>query len=129
MGRNGTVMTSEGRLIIRDQQYARDFTPIDARCACYTCRNFSRAYVRHLIKAGEILGVRLTTIHNLHYLTDLMKAIRQAIIEDSLWTFREAFYRRFAVVAGDESDGGGSSNGNSGGSGGSDGGAVRRRMW
>jgi queuine tRNA-ribosyltransferase len=100
MGRNGTVMTSQGRLIIRDQKYARDFGPMDERCSCYACANFSRAYIRHLLKAGEILGVRLTTIHNLHYLLDLMKEIRQAIIEDRLGAFRDEFYERFHAAAG-----------------------------
>jgi queuine tRNA-ribosyltransferase len=104
MARNGTVMTSRGRVIIRDQKYARDDGPIDAACGCYTCRNFSRAYIRHLIKAGEILGVRLTTIHNLYFLLDLMKRIRQAIIEDDLGGFRERFYAGFRA---DEGEGGG----------------------
>jgi queuine tRNA-ribosyltransferase len=97
MGRNGTVMTSGGRLIIRDFKYARDFRPIDENCGCYVCKNFSRAYVRHLIKAGEILGVRLTTFHNLHYLLDLMNNIRQAIIGDRFDRFRQDFYRNFEI--------------------------------
>ena len=102
IGRNGTVMTSRGRIIIRDQKYARDFSPLDDRCDCYVCQNFSRAYIRHLIKAGEILGVRLTTFHNLHYLLDLMKRIRQAIIEDNLGNFRKSFYQSFkSDVAGE----------------------------
>ena len=98
MGRNGTVMTSKGRLIIRDNIYARDFRPIDSECDCYACKNFSRAYIRHLIKAGEVLGVRLTTYHNLRYLLCLMKKIRQAIMNDSLDLFREEFYRSFEAL-------------------------------
>ena len=95
MGRNGTVMSSEGRLIVRDNKYARDFRPIDPRCGCYVCENFSRAYIRHLIKAGEMLGYRLTTYHNLYYLLDLMKKIRQAIVDDSLDSFIKSFYQSF----------------------------------
>ena len=95
MARNGTVMTSLGRLIVRDQAFARDYEPIDPACGCYACANFSRAYVRHLIKAGEVLGIRLTTIHNIYYLTDLMKRARQAIMNDEFLTFRDDFYKSF----------------------------------
>jgi queuine tRNA-ribosyltransferase len=95
MARNGTVMTSQGRLIVRDQKYARDYGPIDPLCGCYACANYTRAYIRHLIKAGESFGIRLTTIHNLSYLLDLMKRIRQAIISDRFLAFREDFYNGF----------------------------------
>ncbi|MCL2057992.1 MAG: tRNA guanosine(34) transglycosylase Tgt [Oscillospiraceae bacterium] len=95
MARNGTVMTSGGRLIVRDLAYARDYGPIDEDCGCYACANYSRAYIRHLIKAGEVLGIRLTTIHNLHYLLDLMKRIRQAIINDEFPMLRDGFYDSF----------------------------------
>jgi len=95
MGRNGTVLTSRGRIIIRDAKYARDYSKLDPECDCYTCRNFSRAYIRHLLKAGEILGMRLTTLHNVKFLLDLMKKIRQAIIEDRLDEFRKDFYNSF----------------------------------
>ena len=106
MGRNGTIMTSRGRVIIRDKVYERDFAPMDDQCDCYACKNFSRAYIRHLIKAKEALGVRLTTYHNIYYLLGLMKRIRQAIMDDSLETFRREFYSSFQL---DQS-------GNSGGS-------------
>lgn len=95
IGRNGTVMTNRGRLIVRDAKYSRDFTPLDPECDCYVCRNFTRAYIRHLLKAGEILGLRLTTWHNLKFLLDLMKKVRQAIIEDSLGDFRKEFFNSF----------------------------------
>ena len=95
MARNGGAMTSEGRLIVRDQACAKDYSPIDPLCGCYTCRNYSRAYVRHLLKSGETLGIRLMTIHNLSYLLDLMKSIRQAIINDEFLSFRENFYKKF----------------------------------
>jgi len=77
--RNGTLFTATGRLNIKGAAYARDERPVDPGCACYTCRNFSRAYLRHLYVADEILGLRLNTIHNLHYYADLMRQARQAI--------------------------------------------------
>jgi len=95
IGRNGTVLTSKGRLIVRDAKYAKDFSKLDPNCDCYTCRNFSRAYLRHLLKANELLGLRLTTWHNLKFLLDLMKNVRQAIIEDRLGDFRKEFFESF----------------------------------
>ena len=95
IGRNGTVMTSEGRIIVRDAKYARDFSPLDPKCGCYACKNFTRAYIRHLLKAQEILGMRLATWHNLKFLLDLMSGIRQAIIEDRLGDFRDEFFRSY----------------------------------
>lgn len=95
IGRNGTVMTSRGRVIVRDAVYARDFTPLDPDCDCYVCRNFTRAYIRHLLKAGELLGLRLTTWHNLRFLINLMKQVRQAIAEDRLGDFRDDFFTHF----------------------------------
>ncbi len=96
IGRNGTIMTSKGRIIIRDAKYARDYGPMDPECDCYACRNFSRAYVRHLLKANEVLGIRLTTWHNLRFLLNLMKSVRQAIIEDRLGSFRNEFFDSYA---------------------------------
>ncbi|HEY8343207.1 MAG TPA: tRNA guanosine(34) transglycosylase Tgt [Calditerricola sp.] len=95
VARNGTVMTTEGRLVIKSARYARDFGPLDPHCNCYVCRNYTRAYIRHLIKADEILGIRLTTYHNLAFLLNLMAEIRQAIREDRLLDFRDAFYARY----------------------------------
>jgi len=77
--RNGTLFTATGRLNIKGAAYARDERPVDPDCACYTCRHFTRAYLRHLYVADEILGLRLNTIHNLHYYADLMRQARQAI--------------------------------------------------
>lgn len=91
IARNGTVMTSSGRLVVKNAQYARDFRPMDEKCDCYACRNYSRAYIRHLIKAKESFGIRLTSYHNTYFLLNLMKQIRQAIREDNLLEFREAF--------------------------------------
>ena len=99
IGRNGTVMTSRGRLIVRDAKYARDFSPIDPECDCDTCRNFTRAYVRHLLKVNEVLGIRLTTWHNLRFLINLMKKVRQAIMDDRLGDFRNEFFRNYGYDA------------------------------
>jgi len=95
IGRNGTVLTSKGRIIVRDAIYARDYTPIDPECDCYACRNFTRAYIRHLLKSREVLGIRLTTWHNLRFLINLMKKVRQAIMEDRLLDFRDEFFSKF----------------------------------
>jgi queuine tRNA-ribosyltransferase len=97
IARNGTCMTSQGRLVIRNAKYTKDFGPIDPECDCYTCRNYSRAYVRHLIKAEETFGIRLTTIHNLHFLLQLMRNVRQAIREDRLLDFRNEFFEQYGL--------------------------------
>lgn len=82
VARNGTAFTSEGRVVVRNAAYARDFSPLDPKCDCYACQNFTRAYIRHLINTNEILGLQLVSIHNLHYLIQLMNGLRQAIWED-----------------------------------------------
>ena len=95
VARNGTCFTDSGRLVIRNAQYAHDFGPIEEGCDCYACRNYSRAYIRHLLKAGEITGGRLATIHNLRYLIRLMERIRAAIEEDRFEEFRRDFFNRY----------------------------------
>ena len=95
VARNGTVLTKNGRMVIRNANYAEDFTPIQKDCDCYTCRNHTRAYVRHLLKVGEITGARLATIHNLRYLIRLMEEIRDAIAHDRFLDFRREFYERY----------------------------------
>jgi queuine tRNA-ribosyltransferase len=95
IARNGTVFTSRGKLVVRNAEYAEDLRPLDEECSCYTCRNYSRAYIRHLFKAREILGARLTTIHNLYYLIDLMARIRIAIKDDNLLKLRDEFYDKY----------------------------------
>ena len=95
IARHGTAMTSHGRVIIKNKEYERDFTPLDSECDCYTCKNYTRAYIRHLIKANEILASRLITTHNLHFLLDLMKQVRQAIMEDRLLDFRVEFFKKY----------------------------------
>ncbi|MDF2814857.1 MAG: queuine tRNA-ribosyltransferase [Paenibacillus sp.] len=97
IARNGTCMTSTGRLVIRNAKYARDYGPLDPNCSCYTCTNYSRAYLRHLIKADETFGIRLTTYHNLHFLLEMMRGVRQAIREDRLLDFRDDFFERYGM--------------------------------
>ena len=95
IARNGTCMTSQGRLVVKNAKYARDFRPIDEKCSCYTCQNYSRAYIRHLIHCDEIFGLRLASIHNVHFLLNLMKEVRYHIQNDSLLEFREAFFEEY----------------------------------
>ncbi|OFS29708.1 tRNA guanosine(34) transglycosylase Tgt [Abiotrophia sp. HMSC24B09] len=95
IARNGTCMTSQGRLVVKNAQYARDFRPIDEKCDCYTCKHYSRAYIRHLIKCDEIFGLRLASIHNVYFLLNLMKQVRYHIENDSLLDFRQAFFEEY----------------------------------
>ncbi|HOI82117.1 MAG: tRNA guanosine(34) transglycosylase Tgt [Thermovirgaceae bacterium] len=94
-GRNGTLFTPGGRMNIKNLEYERDFRPIDPQCGCYACRNFTRAYIRHLFRSGEILASRLCTWHNLHYLLDLMKGIRGSIRSGTFADFRKRFHEEF----------------------------------
>ena len=94
IARNGTVMTSFGKLVVKNAAYKEDFLPLDPECDCYTCRNYSRAYIRHLLKADEIFGLRLTSIHNLSYLLKLTRDIRKAILDDKYPEFIEEFYSK-----------------------------------
>ncbi len=95
IGRNGTVLTHKGRMIVRDKKFSRDFGPLDEKCDCYVCKNYSRAYIRHLIKANEMFGLRLTSWHNIHFLLKLMEDVRQAIKDDRLLDFRNEFFAEF----------------------------------
>ncbi|WKA60030.1 tRNA guanosine(34) transglycosylase Tgt [Planococcus shenhongbingii] len=95
IARNGTLMTSTGRLNIKNAAFKRDFGPIDEKCDCYTCTNYTRAYVHHLIRADETFGIRLTSYHNLRFLLNLMSQVRQAIREDRLGDFREEFFEAY----------------------------------
>ncbi|GGA69267.1 tRNA guanosine(34) transglycosylase Tgt [Ornithinibacillus halotolerans] len=97
IARNGTCMTSNGRLVVRNAKFARDFGPIDENCDCHVCKNYSRAYIRHLIKCNETFGFRLTTYHNLHFLLKLMEQVRQAIREDRLGDFKEEFFEQYGL--------------------------------
>ena len=95
IARNGTVFTKKGRLVIRNQTSAEEFFPIEEDCDCYACKNHTRAYIRQLLKAGEITGARLCSIHNLRFLLRMMEEIRQAIMEDRLLDYRKEFYERY----------------------------------
>ncbi len=92
--RNGTLFTSKGKITIKNARYREDKEPLDERCNCYTCRHYSRAYLRHLFQSREILSYHLNTIHNLHYYLNLMAEIRDAIEKDSFGAFRKDFYGR-----------------------------------
>ncbi len=95
IARNGTLMTSKGRLVVKNAKFARDWRPVDEKCDCYTCKNYTRAYMRHLFKENEILGIRLASIHNLRFIIHLMEQIREAIRQDNLLEFRDAFYEEY----------------------------------
>lgn len=95
LGRHGTIMTWHGKKIIRDKCFVEDFGPMDPECDCYACRNYSAAYVRHLLKAKEMFGQRLCTYHNIWFLVKLMEKVREAIAEDCLGDFKDSFYRDY----------------------------------
>lgn len=97
--RNGHLFTRFGVVKIRNSCYRTDTRPLDESCGCYTCRNFSRAYLHHLDRCGEILGARLNTIHNLYYYQELMAGLRQAIANHQLASFIDCFYRERGKVA------------------------------
>ena len=95
IARNGTALTSHGKVVVRNATYERDWNPLDDNCDCYTCKNYTRAYIRHLIKANEILGVRLLSIHNLRFLTNLMERVKIEIEHDNLQNFKEEFFKQY----------------------------------
>ena len=98
IARNGTAMTWKGKVVVRNATYEKDWGPLDSECDCYTCKNYTRAYIRHLVKANEILGIRLLSIHNLRFLTKLMEKVREEIEKDNLGTFKEEFYKRYGYT-------------------------------
>lgn len=95
LARHGTAFTSKGKIVVRNASYERDFNPLDDECDCYTCKNYTRAYIRHLVKTNEILGIRLLSIHNIKFLTNLMDKVRIEIERDNLGSFRKEFYRKY----------------------------------
>jgi queuine tRNA-ribosyltransferase len=95
LARHGTALTRQGKVVVRNATHAEAFVPVDPSCDCYVCRNYTRAYIRHLIKAGEMLAHRLLSIHNVYYLFKLMMDIREAISRDELNGFCEQFYREY----------------------------------
>jgi queuine tRNA-ribosyltransferase len=94
-GRNGTAFTSCGKLTVRNAPYIEDFTALDPECSCYCCKNFSRAYLRHLFNTEEILGLRLVSGHNVHFYLELMRKIREAIKENRFLEFKKDFLRKY----------------------------------
>ena len=98
MARHGTALTSEGRLVVKNASFKDDFTPLDHECDCYTCINYSRAYLRHLVNVNEILGARLLSYHNLYFLLKLCENIRQAIMEDRFLEYKEEFYKKYGYL-------------------------------
>jgi queuine tRNA-ribosyltransferase len=94
-GRNGTAFTSEGKLTIRNSAYIRDWGPLDKRCQCYTCKHFSRAYLRHLFNTDEMLGLRLVSLHNINFYLRLMRDIREAIARDKFTEFKKEFLNSY----------------------------------
>ena len=98
IARNGTAMTSHGKVNIKNAKYERNFTPLDPECDCYTCRNYSKAYIRHLFKSNEIMSSMLLSNHNLHFLVNTMKNIRKAIEEDRFLEYKMEFYRKYGYI-------------------------------
>ena len=97
IGRHGTVFTKYGRLVVKNASYAKDKRPLDEGCSCYTCRNYSRGYIRHLFKSNEILGQRLATYHNLHFLIKLMENAQKAISEGRFKEFKKEFVENYTM--------------------------------
>lgn len=95
VARNGMAMIHTGRMNMKNKQYERDFRPIEESCGCYTCRNYTRAYIRHLYKSEELLVFRLATIHNLYFLLQFMRDMREAIVQGNFSEFREHFMEHY----------------------------------
>ena len=97
--RNGTVFTSRGRLVVKNAPYLRDTRPLDEDCECYTCRNFSRAYLRHLFQTGEILGPRLATLHSIHFFLNMMRRMRESIAEGRFPAWSKEFLDKYGQLS------------------------------
>jgi queuine tRNA-ribosyltransferase len=95
IARNGAVWTKKGRINLRNSHFKKDFKPIEDGCGCYTCQNYSKSYIRHLICEKEILGIRLTTIHNLYFIFNLIKNARQAIRKNTFGNYKKTFIKQF----------------------------------
>ena len=94
-GRNGTLYTKSGKIHIENAQYRGDISPIESDCECYTCQHYSRGYIAHLFHGKEMLAGTLSSIHNVHFLVNLVKKIRQSILDDNFQEFREDFLRKY----------------------------------
>ncbi|MDM8518600.1 tRNA guanosine(34) transglycosylase Tgt [Anaerolineales bacterium HSG6] len=98
IARNGAVFTKQGRINLRNARFATDKQPIESDCTCYTCRMFSTAYIRHLLVAKETLALRLTTLHNLHFMLDTMRQIRESILDGTFVSYKDAFLTAYQPV-------------------------------
>jgi len=96
IGRHGTIFTKYGRLVVKNASYAEDPRPLDEDCNCYVCQNYTRGYIRHLFKAGEMLGSKLATYHNLHFLIRMMNGAREAIKEERFLQFKDEFMANYS---------------------------------
>lgn len=94
VARNGTALTSRGKIVVRNGKYREDFTPLDPDCDCYCCKNYTRAYLRHLVNVGEMTAAELLSLHNIYYLTRLMKGLRESILDGTVKDFVKEFYRK-----------------------------------
>ena len=103
LARNGTALTSHGKVVIRNATYERDWNSLDDECNCYTCKNYTRAYLRHLVKCKEIEAAMLLSIHNIHFLTNLMDRVRIEIENDNLKNFVQDFYKKYGYTKEEES--------------------------
>ena len=95
LGRNGTIYTKTGKIIIMNTKYRNDFSPIEKDCICYTCKNYSRSYLAHLFHGKEMLAGTLASIHNLYFIVNLVKKIRQSILDDNFFEFKEKFLKEY----------------------------------
>ena len=98
LARHGNAMTWNGKITIRNACYEKDWNKLDEECDCYTCKNYTRAYIRHLVKTNEILGIRLLSIHNLYFLTKLMERVKIEIEKDNLLNFKNEFYKKYGYT-------------------------------
>jgi queuine tRNA-ribosyltransferase len=98
LARNAALFTRQGRLNLRNARFERDALPVEEGCGCYTCRNFSRAYLRHLFKAGELLAYRLATIHNVHFVLQLMRDMRESIADGRFAPFKDRFLAGYPII-------------------------------
>ena len=95
IARNGTAMTSRGKVVVRNGRYKEDFTPLDPECDCYCCRHYTKAYLRHMVNVNEMMGGMLLSLHNISFLTKLMRDIRKSILGGYFLDFRKEFYRKY----------------------------------
>ena len=98
VARNGTALTSKGKIVARNGMYKEDFTPLDENCDCYCCKNYTKAYIRHLINVDEMLGAMLLSLHIITFLHKLMRDMRRAIFDDCLEDFAREFYSNYGTV-------------------------------